>query len=345
MSRTPTTDESEAHAPRPGRAARTDGRDRSAGLAVVLLGGPDVGVPDCPPFGHPHEPTGQGVDPATAVLAAAVAERMSSAATATVVAVDSGLHRARSLGLGVDVVVGDMDSVRPDLLEAAAAAGARIVRHPEVKDHTDVALALSWVSSQDMDAALVVGSQLGRLDHLLATTLVLGAPEHAALDIEAWMGPARLHVVHPGRAAALAGDPGELVSLFALGGRALGVTTAGLLYPLHDDVLVPGSTRGTSNELALPTASVSVDRGAVLAVLPGERGTHLDRGLVPSGGGSPTGRGEHAPSDGAPAPSLGRPRSPRRAPSAGSEPGPPGQEPRSFDTAATRTDPHTGGNP
>src|SRR5690554_6081304 len=129
MSRTPTTDASEAHAPRTDSAARAARRERSVELAVVLLGGPDVVVPDGPPLGHTNQQIERAVDPATAVLSAALAERMSEATTATVVAVDSGLHRARSLGLGVDVVVGDMDSVRPDLLEAAAVAGARIVRH------------------------------------------------------------------------------------------------------------------------------------------------------------------------------------------------------------------------
>lgn len=304
MSRTHTSDEAEVPASRTDGAARTIGGERHAGLAVVLLGGPDVAGPT-------DHPADQAADPARAALAAAIAERRAAAVSSTVVAVDSGLHRASSLGVGVDVVVGDMDSVRPDLLADAAAGGALVVRHPEVKDRTDVALALSWVSSQGMDAALVVGSQMGRLDHLLATTLVLGAPEHASLEIEAWMGRARLHVVHPGRAAVFAGDRGELVSLFALGGRALGVTTAGLLYPLHDDVLVPGSTRGTSNELVRPTASVDVDEGAVLVVLPGERGTHLERGLVPSELEVSPCAGEHDP----------------------------------IDFPATRPQPHTGGNP
>ena len=59
-----------------------------------------------------------------------------------VVAADGGLHRARALGLDVEVVVGDLDSVTPEALAAAEAAGARVVRYPRAKDATDLELAL-----------------------------------------------------------------------------------------------------------------------------------------------------------------------------------------------------------
>jgi len=56
---------------------------------------------------------------------------------ATVIAADSGLHQAKLLGIEVDVVVGDLDSVEPAALALAEAAGARVERHPTAKDETD----------------------------------------------------------------------------------------------------------------------------------------------------------------------------------------------------------------
>jgi thiamine pyrophosphokinase len=53
-----------------------------------------------------------------------------------------------------------------------------------------------------------------------------------------------------------------------VGGPALGVRTQGLRYPLADEELVPGSTRGVSNELLDSEATVTVERGVVLAVQP-----------------------------------------------------------------------------
>jgi thiamine pyrophosphokinase len=74
--------------------------------------------------------------------------------------------------------------------------------------------------------------------------------------------------------AELYGEPGDLVSLLPVGGPALGVRTTGLLYPLRGERLLPGTTRGVSNELAATLASVEVEAGTVLAVQPGLAGTH-----------------------------------------------------------------------
>ena len=70
----------------------------------------------------------------------------------------------------------------------------------------------------------------------------------------------------------LDGMPGELISLFALGGRADGVRTEGLAYPLEREPLEQGSTRGVSNRFSASAARVEVERGTVLAVRPGVAG-------------------------------------------------------------------------
>ena len=95
---------------------------------------------------------------------------------------------------------------------------------------------------------LVVASDGGRLDHLLASLLLLGSERYAALELDALVGSALVHVIRGGRT--LRGATGELVTLLALGGPAVGVTTDGLEYPLADETLEPGSSRGVSNVFA-----------------------------------------------------------------------------------------------
>lgn len=238
--------------------------DRGPRNAVVLVGGPDAVV-------------GGG----TRSTDEALHELLEGATPDLVVAADAGLHRAAGTGLHVDVVVGDLDSVDPAVLDAAEAEGTRVERHAEAKDHTDLALALNRASAEGVSRIVVVGGVDGRLDHLLATALTLGSPRYASIEVVAAIGPARLHVVRSGTTATLRGTPGDLVTLLALGGPALGVRTEGLLYPLDGEDLDTGSTRGVSNELAAPTASVAVGGGVVLAVQPGEQGDHHARGLVP----------------------------------------------------------------
>jgi thiamine pyrophosphokinase len=184
----------------------------------------------------------------------------------TVVAADGGLLRARALGLGVDVVVGDLDSATPEALAAAEAEGARIVRHPQAKDATDLELALDEAVALGARRVLVVASAGGRLDHLLGSVLLLAAERYAALELDALVGDALVHVVRGERT--LRGAPGELLTLVPLGGAADGVTTAGLEYPLRGETLAPGTTRGVSNVFLDTEARVTLERGVLLAIRP-----------------------------------------------------------------------------
>ena len=184
----------------------------------------------------------------------------------TVVAADGGLLRARALGLGVDVVVGDLDSATPEALAAAEAEGARIVRHPQAKDATDLELALDEAVALGARRVLVVASAGGRLDHLLGSVLLLAEERYAGLELDALVGDALVHVVRGERT--LRGAPGELLTLVPLGGAADGVTTAGLEYPLRGETLAPGTTRGVSNVFLETEAHVTLERGVLLAIRP-----------------------------------------------------------------------------
>lgn len=202
-----------------------------------------------------------GGDPVPASLASALPR------PDRVIAADSGLAAAERLGLAVDLVVGDMDSVDPALLARAEADGARIERHPAAKEATDLALALDAACEHAPARVTVVGGHGGRLDHLLAGALLLASERYAALEVGALMGTATVTVVR--ERAVLTGEDGEVVSLLAAGGPARGVETDGLAYPLAGETLWPGSTRGVSNALAGSQATVTLREGVLLAIQPG----------------------------------------------------------------------------
>jgi thiamine pyrophosphokinase len=191
-------------------------------------------------------------------------------AGAPVVAADRGLGYALALGLDVTAVVGDLDSVSAEALAEAEAAGIRIDRHPADKDATDLELALDLAIEMAPRRILVVAGRGGRLDHELASVLLLASERYAGAEIDAYVGEARIHVVRGERE--LEGENGELITLLPANGAALGVTTEGLKYPLRGEALEPGSTRGVSNVFVTATARVSVMDGVLLAIrLEGER--------------------------------------------------------------------------
>lgn len=195
-----------------------------------------------------------------------------------VIAADGGVVTASELGLRVDELIGDLDSAPASLQARVAESGGRVRRYRAEKDATDLELALAAAVSRDPPPrrVIVLGGTGGRLDHLLAGALLLAAPQWAGrdatgTDVEAWLGRAKITVI---RRAAVLGPaaPGELVTLLAVGGMARGVTTGGLLYPLRAADLVPGTSRGVSNQFVATTATVTVSAGVLLAIQPGEGG-------------------------------------------------------------------------
>ncbi len=187
-------------------------------------------------------------------------------ADAWVVAADSGLDHAHALGVAVDVVVGDLDSVDPEILAAAELAGTAVERHPAAKDATDLELALLAAHDHGATEIVVVGGHGGRLDHFFANALLLATPALAGVRVWARLGDAEVFVVRD--RVELTAAPGALCSLLPVGGPAVGIRTDGLRFPLVGETLEPASTRGVSNEFLATTASVTLDHGVLLAVLP-----------------------------------------------------------------------------
>ena len=185
-----------------------------------------------------------------------------------VIAADSGLDHARTLGLDVDLVVGDLDSVSPGALVAAETDGVPIERHPAAKDASDTELAVDAALARGAERIAVVGGGGDRLDQLLAGLLLLAHPKLAGVDVQAWLGPAWVRPLQGPDQAMITGPIGAYLTLLPVHGPATGVTTGGLRYPLAGEPPHAGSSRGVSNEIAALPACVRVVHGALLVIVP-----------------------------------------------------------------------------
>jgi thiamine pyrophosphokinase len=183
-----------------------------------------------------------------------------------IICADGGAHHAAAIGLTPDVVVGDLDSLRPGLRARLEAAGVRFERHPERKDETDLELALRLAVAEgaaDIEVWAMLG---GRLDHSLANVMLLARPEWA---------PARVCMVYEdqvawplrgGQEVSAEGSPGDLLSLVPLSPVVEGVTLEGVEWPLRAATLRFGSTWTISNRMVAPAARLKIEDGLVLVV-------------------------------------------------------------------------------
>jgi thiamine pyrophosphokinase len=184
-----------------------------------------------------------------------------------VVAADGGAAWLDRAGRRPDLLVGDLDSTEPALVERLAAAGTRVERHASDKDASDTELAIEAARARGATEVVVIGALGGeRLDHELATVLLLADPSLADATARIVRGGTTVRVLRGGGRLELEGRPGDIVTLLPIGGDAVGVTTAGLRWPLDGATLGVGRSRGLSNEVAEASAAVWLAQGALLVV-------------------------------------------------------------------------------
>jgi thiamine pyrophosphokinase len=187
-----------------------------------------------------------------------------------VIGADGGAGRAERTGIRVDLVVGDLDSLPADALDRLTAAGTQVERSHRDKDESDTELALLAALGRDRDPVVIVGALGGaRLDHELANLLLLAHPLLDGRDVAIVDGGTtarRIGTADGPGSIAIAGSPGDLVTLLPLAGVVEGVTTHELRYPLRAESLMPGPARGLSNELRGASASVTTLRGRLLVI-------------------------------------------------------------------------------
>jgi thiamine pyrophosphokinase len=195
-----------------------------------------------------------------------------------VIAADRGGHHARAWGWPVDLLIGDLDSLPGVEASAIVATGTPVITAPAAKDETDLELALAEAVRLRPDEIIICAALGGRADHMLANLLLLAKPEFAEVRtviaqgnqlLQLWRG--QLPLGHGDAAGTpktlvIPGKPGDLLSLLPVGGDAAGISTQGLLYPLHDETLYMGQPRGVSNVFTAPKARLWLRTGMLMVI-------------------------------------------------------------------------------
>ena len=196
---------------------------------------------------------------------ALIEARLAGWGDALMVAADRGSRHARTLGLRLDAIVGDMDSIAEADRLAFEQSGVVFEISPAEKDETDLELALLYAARHGARHIVCVGALGGRLDMSLANLMLLTHPALEDRRVELWDGAQTAWLIRP-PGGLVSGSPGDTLSLIPYAGPACGVTTHDLQYPLRGETLSPGPARGVSNVLLASEARVELLDGCLLAV-------------------------------------------------------------------------------
>lgn len=177
-----------------------------------------------------------------------------------VIAADGGYEALSKYGIRPHMVLGDMDSIK------SLPAGIARLRFPARKDETDMALGIKLTEAKGCRHFKLFGALGGRTDHSLANFHLLAGLAHRGLK-GVIVDPK--HTAWSLSSAFMALPPlprGTIVSVFAWGGPARGVSLKGLKYPLHNTDLSPYEPLGISNEALGGSIIVSVREGTLLVM-------------------------------------------------------------------------------
>ncbi|MBQ4516536.1 MAG: thiamine diphosphokinase [Clostridia bacterium] len=177
-----------------------------------------------------------------------------------VICADGGYMSAQKMGIVPDVVIGDFDSYPQNMAQAKT---EKIVL-PTEKDKTDTHECVCYAIEHGFDEIMLFGATGTRLDHTIANIHLL----KIALDNNVKMKIVDEHneVYLTDNELSLKKGEGQHVSVLPIG-RAEGISSTGLYYPMTDAVMEFGNPYGVSNEFNGDEATVSVKNGLLLVIL------------------------------------------------------------------------------
>lgn len=177
-------------------------------------------------------------------------------------ACDGALNRCVELGIHVDAVVGDLDSVDPEILATFAREGGEVV---EVKNPNtnDLSKALKVAKTRGATKGVLVGVHDGDPQHAWANMLVCAEQD---MDLQSLTSTHVYRFFCPGEIYSIEMEPQQTFSLFAAP-FANNITLTGCAYPMEKDALETGS-QGLHNRSLGPSVEVEFSEGRLLMVHP-----------------------------------------------------------------------------
>ena len=178
------------------------------------------------------------------------------------IAADGGANFLESHGLKPKIIIGDLDSL-DDQIRSGVSPDSIV--HVEEQQTNDADKAIRYCMEKGAKSVHLLGAAGKRLDQFLANLEVMHKYS-SRLRIILWTETERMEFISGQWQESL--EEGTVVSLLPLFGGAKGITTTGLLYPLHGESLEPGGIPcGVSNKVNLSPVKIDVSEGKLLLVV------------------------------------------------------------------------------
>lgn len=181
-----------------------------------------------------------------------------------IIAADSGCDVLFKCSIKPDLIMGDLDSIKKDILNEYLNKGVELKKFPEHKNYSDTELSALEAIDRGAEEITILGATGGRLDHLLANLNLLYLLNEKGIkgkisddnnEIFLISSPEEIH-----------GNCGDYFSIFSMGKEVKEITLTNCKYPLNKYNLLPRDSLILSNEFIEDPLKIEFDAGPLIFI-------------------------------------------------------------------------------
>lgn len=181
-----------------------------------------------------------------------------------IICADGGGEIAYSRGITPDYLIGDLDSINPEILEIFKEKSVEIIKYPRDKDYTDTELCLYKALEIGCMEICIIAGVGSRIDHSLGNIGLLHLISKKGGKGYILSGKSSIYLCND--SIRLCGEVGDTISIIPFNGNAKGLKSSGLRFELNNTDIEFGKPIGISNEMTEKEFSIEIEKGEILVI-------------------------------------------------------------------------------
>lgn len=182
-----------------------------------------------------------------------------------IIGADGGCNHLFKMNITPNYIVGDLDSIKREVIEYYENKNVTFKRYPSHKDETDSEICIYLAKLLGADEIDIFAALGGRIDHTLANIGLMNYIKENNMKPRILTSEEEILMVK-NETINLKGKRGDTISVISINGESKGVTLKKLEYPLDNATVNHLSPLGISNVMLEDECIISIKDGCALII-------------------------------------------------------------------------------
>ena len=183
---------------------------------------------------------------------------------AFVLCADGGANASFRYEVMPNKIIGDLDSIEPEILSSYKLLNIDIQKYPVEKDFSDFELILNMIKEDIMfkdSEVIILGSSGGRIDYVINNLMLLEGTKNVRMITESE------EIYYRDKPFTIENREGARVSFISLDETITNMTLKGFKYNIGNKLIRRNTSQLVSNQVISKKAEVLFDKGKMLVII------------------------------------------------------------------------------